>query len=773
MSLGSETAPAARDPGGARRRLLRRAGALSARRVAGGGEQGWSRWLVPALVLALAVLGAAGVRSSDRSAEDAIERAGIAADVSASVEQVRSGSASAPGARASELGRARRSLSRSASELLRAAGSDAEASALSVRVQGFADRLAGRDEVAAGGLASAGELAESAAALERRYGMQARRRQDTARNRATLALGGGVVLVALLMWSFWARRNRLDGEQRERRFEALLSNSSDLVLVVGSAGAIRYATPMLDTMLGRSLDPGRPTRLDELVCADDRPAVTAALAKAGTKIGESVSAHWLAAHGDGSLVPVEGVFLNLSDDPSVRGIVLTIRNVGERKELEERLHRRAFYDSLTDLPNRALFEDRVAHAIAGALRESLPIAVLFVDLDDFKTVNDSLGHAAGDDLLRQAARRLHACTRSSDTAARLGGDEFAVLVESIGEPADVDAVATRIHTALVEPFSIQGAELFVHASIGIASNVDATGCEELLRNADMAMYAAKAAGKGRSERFRPKMHQVASKRLQLKSDLRRAVEAGELHVRYQPLVDLGDGRILGAEALVRWTHPELGDIPPADFIPLAEETGLIVPLGRQVLDAACWQARGWQDQLPEGESFYVSVNLSVRQFRPAGQIARHVREATAAAGLHPSCLMLEVTESVLMDDREAITRELTELRSLGARIAIDDFGTGYSALSYLSQFPIDSVKMDRSFVNDLALGKGDAALVRSVVELGQALDMEIIAEGIEHRGQLDSLHDLNCTVGQGFYFARPLEGAEVTDLVRARSRQAA
>ena len=289
----------------------------------------------------------------------------------------------------------------------------------------------------------------------------------------------------------------------------------------------------------------------------------------------------------------------------------------------------------------------------------------------------------------------------------------------------------------------------------------------------MAMYAAKAAGKGRSELFRPTMHQAANKRLQLKSDLRRAVEAGELHVRYQPLVDLGDGRILGAEALVRWTHPELGDIPPSDFIPLAEETGLIVPLGRQVLDAACHQARGWQDQLPEGESLYVSVNLSVRQFRPPGQIARHVREATTGAGLHPSCLMLEVTESVLMDDREGITRELTELRSLGARIAIDDFGTGYSALSYLSQFPIDSVKMDRSFVNDLARGKGDAALVRSVVELGQALNMEIIAEGIEHRGQLDSLHDLNCTVGQGFYFARPLEGAEVTDLVRARSHQAA
>jgi len=318
-------------------------------------------------------------------------------------------------------------------------------------------------------------------------------------------------------------------------------------------------------------------------------------------------------HSNGSLIPVEGVFLNLSDDPSVRGIVLTIRD------------------------------------------------------------------------------------------ARLGGDEFAVLVESIGDRADVDAVALRIHTALDEPFSIQGEEIFVHASVGIASNADGggCGCEELLRNADMAMYAAKASGKGRSELFRPTMHLAARKRLQLKSDLRRAVEAGDLHVQYQPLVDLDDQRIVGAEALVRWSHPELGDIPPIDFIPLAEETGLIVPLGRQVLNAACLEARAWKDQLPEGESLYVSVNLSVRQFRPAGQIAQHVREATAAAG------------------------------------------------------------------------KGDAALVRSVVELGQALDMEISAEGIEHRGQLDSLHDLHCTVGQGFLFARPLDGAEVTELVRARSRQVA
>jgi EAL domain-containing protein (putative c-di-GMP-specific phosphodiesterase class I) len=279
------------------------------------------------------------------------------------------------------------------------------------------------------------------------------------------------------------------------------------------------------------------------------------------------------------------------------------------------------------------------------------------------------------------------------------------------------------------------------------------------------MYAAKAAGKGRSELFRATMHMAAQKRLQLSGDLRRAVRDGTLSVQYQPLVNLETGRVLGVEALLRWQHPELGNIPPGDFIPIAEETGLIVPIGRFVLEHACRQGKEWQARQPEGEPIYVSVNLSARQFRQPGLVVRDVREVTEETGLDPHHLMLEITESILVQDRDAVIAELTELQSLGVRIAIDDFGTGYSALSYLREFPIDTMKMDRSFVHDLARGAGDSALIRSVVELGEALDIEIVAEGIEDRNQLESLSSLRCGVGQGFYFARPLDAGAVTELL--------
>jgi EAL domain-containing protein (putative c-di-GMP-specific phosphodiesterase class I) len=300
----------------------------------------------------------------------------------------------------------------------------------------------------------------------------------------------------------------------------------------------------------------------------------------------------------------------------------------------------------------------------------------------------------------------------------------------------------------------------VHASIGVAMLEPDAGAEEMLRNADIAMYAAKSAGKRRSELFRPSMHLAARKRLQLSGDLRRAVNEVQFTVLYQPLIALEERRVVGVEALVRWDHPTLGQIPPADFIPLAEETGLIVPIGRFVLMTACRQAKAWHDQRPDQAPFYVSVNVSTRQFRQSGQVVEHVKEATEAAGLDPSHLMLEITESLLMEDRRAVTRELQELAALGVRIAIDDFGTGYSALGYLREFPIDTVKMDRSFVHDLAHGAGDAALVRSVLELGDALGMQIIAEGIENIRQLESLSTLRCETGQGFHFAPPLTAGD-------------
>jgi diguanylate cyclase (GGDEF)-like protein/PAS domain S-box-containing protein len=518
-------------------------------------------------------------------------------------------------------------------------------------------------------------------------------------------------------------------------------------------------------MLGLRPDELLGTPFVEIAHPDDSARLQSSLHEPPDGDGGQAVLSWRARHSDGEWVDVESTCTDLLDDSAVRGRVLAIRDVRERKSFEQQLHHQAFHDKLTGLPNRALFEDRVRHAVARARRSGDPIAVLFVDLDDFKTVNDSLGHAAGDDLLRQTAARLDESLRAADTAARLGGDEFAVLVEHVGQIEEIDRVATRLHEALERPFHVGEHEIFVRASIGIAVCRGAELADELLRNADTAMYAAKSAGKGRHEIFRPTMHADARKRLQLIGDLRRAVRDGEFTVDYQPLVALKDAGVLGAEALVRWEHPEYGRVPPADFVPLAEETGLILPIGEFVLREACRQAKTWQTMNPDAAPVYVSVNLSPRQFRPPGKLVGDVRAACDEAGLDPSRLMLEITESVLMHDRESAARDLQELRDLGVRIAIDDFGTGYSALSYLREFPIDIVKMDRSFVNELGRNRGDNALVRSVLELGEALDMEIVAEGIEDDRQLDSLRDLHCAIGQGFYFSRPLSAKQMTDLL--------
>jgi diguanylate cyclase (GGDEF)-like protein len=441
--------------------------------------------------------------------------------------------------------------------------------------------------------------------------------------------------------------------------------------------------------------------------------------------------------------------------------------VAERgDELKQELQYHAFHDALTGLPNRALFEDRVRHALERRRRTGEAVAVLFVDLDDFKRVNDSLGHALGDALLREFALRLGECIRRADTAARFGGDEFVVLLEGADAAEAAVTVADRIHHSLERPFVLDHDELFFHASVGIAEGSPELSAEDLIRNGDIAMYAAKTSGKGRSATFQPSMHSAARKRLQLSGDLRRALRDGELSVKYQPLVRLTDGRMLGAEALVRWAHPTLGEIQPLEFIPLAEETGLIVPVGQFVLDEACRQLSIWQTENPESHPDYVSVNLSVRQFQIEGQIVEHVRTAAEQAGIDPTHLMLEITESVLMHDRDPIVRDLKALRELGVRIAIDDFGTGYSALSYLRQFPIDTVKMDRSFVRDLGVGKADAALIRSVVELGEALNMQIVAEGIEGQEQLDSVAGLRCGIGQGYFFSPPLDAEAMRQLLR-------
>jgi diguanylate cyclase (GGDEF)-like protein len=430
-------------------------------------------------------------------------------------------------------------------------------------------------------------------------------------------------------------------------------------------------------------------------------------------------------------------------------------SVAKLTELEGQLKHQAFHDSLTGLANRALFTDRVEHALTH--RRNGSTAVLFIDIDDFKTINDSLGHQAGDVLLVSAAERVKTCLRPADTPARLGGDEFAILLEEMTQPEDALRIADRIIDSMRAPFILQGKEIFVHASIGIAVNEDGRGeASELLRNADVAMYRAKSLGKGRYEMFQPDMHEAALARLRLKGELQRAVDQGEFSVLYQPLVDVESGTIVGAEALVRWMHPQHGLVSPDRFIALAEETGLILPMGRWVLERACHQARAWQLQSEDARDLVINVNLSARQLQDPN-LVDEVATVLRSTGLPPQSLTLEITESVLMSDAEAAITQLQALKKLGVQLALDDFGTGYSSLSYLRQFPIDILKVAKPFVDSLMKGVEDAALAHAIVKIGDTLGLETIAEGVELREQWTHLKRLGCDIAQGFYFSPPVD----------------
>jgi len=436
--------------------------------------------------------------------------------------------------------------------------------------------------------------------------------------------------------------------------------------------------------------------------------------------------------------------------------VWSFRDVTERKRLEQELEHQAFHDSLTNLANQALFRDRVDHALARAARHDSRLAVLFVDLDNFKTVNDSLGHAAGDQLLIAVAERLRGCLRATDTAARLGGDEFAVLVEDLACADDATGLADRLLDVLRQSFTVAGKETVVGASIGIALGVRSLNSGELLRNADIAMYTAKRCGKDRYEIFEPAMHVAAVERLEIEADLRRALDRGELRLQYQPIVALDTGKISGVEALVRWPHPQRGLLPPSTFIPIAEETGLIRELGRQVLAVACTQARRWQVRHPYDPPLTVSVNLSPRQLHADGLIS-HVTDALEMSGLPASTLVLEITEGAMMHDTDATIRKLQALKALGVRLAVDDFGTGYSSLSYLQRFPIDILKIDRAFVAAIESDDDKSSLVRAIVSLAKTLQLQAVAEGIETRAQTEILTGLGCDLAQGYYLAHPMD----------------
>jgi len=455
---------------------------------------------------------------------------------------------------------------------------------------------------------------------------------------------------------------------------------------------------------------------------------------------------------------------DLLDDPTVRGLVLNYSDITERALYEERLSQQAFHDALTGLPNRALFQDRLDNALR---QRGQTVGLLFVDLDHFKVVNDSLGHDAGDQLLCDVAQRLAGCLRDGDTLARLGGDEFTVLMPGIADAQVAEAVASRIESRLEPPFELPGQSVFVTASIGIATG-DALHdrSEALLRDADAAMYEAKAHGRARHAMFDPTMHTRAVTRLAIETDLRRAIDNDQLELHYQPIMWLGGNQIVGAEALVRWRRPDGTLVPPGEFIPIAEETGLIRPIGRWVLHEACRQLARWRADLPQAAGLAMSVNVSARQLQDAS-IVEDVESALRETGLDPGSLILELTESAVVETFEGASATLQKLRWMSVQLAMDDFGTGYSSLSSLSRLPLDILKIDQSFVARIDQDAEGRAIVYAIVSLATALGVRVTGEGIETASQLSTLIELDCNHGQGFLLGRPAPPDELAATLRA------
>jgi diguanylate cyclase (GGDEF)-like protein/PAS domain S-box-containing protein len=556
-------------------------------------------------------------------------------------------------------------------------------------------------------------------------------------------------------------------QQSQARFASLVANSSDVVMVIDPDTTIRYASPSAHRVLGFDPEELDGRRFAELIAPEDRTHALSFLTTIADGEGHVGLTEYRVQNRDGSALYVETSRTNLMHDPNVKGIVLNTRDISERKQFEEQLSHQAFHDQITGLANRALFQDRVMHALERQSRDGKPVAVLFMDLDDFKTVNDSLGHAAGDQLLVEISSRLVGRLRTADTAARLGGDEFAVLLEDGGEEGMTAAdVAGRILETFEEPFLLDGTEVYTHASIGISvaePEAPPQDADELLRNADVAMYMAKEAGKGRYQLFEPAMHDTALRRLELKAALQRAIDHEEFRLFYQPVMELPTGKIIGVEALLRWFHPDKGIVPPLDFIPLAEETGLIVPIGRWVLQEACRFASALVDRFPSMR-LDMAVNLSARQIaRP--EIVDEVREALATSELDPSRLVLEITESVMIHDIDLAIARLRELKTLGVQLAIDDFGTGYSSLNYVRRFPVDILKVDKSFIDGVTEEGESSALTAAVIELASILNLKPVAEGIERADQLERLIEMRCDLGQGFFFAKPLPADELEVLM--------
>jgi diguanylate cyclase (GGDEF)-like protein/PAS domain S-box-containing protein len=549
----------------------------------------------------------------------------------------------------------------------------------------------------------------------------------------------------------------------EARYASLIRNAYDVIMIADPGGQLRFASPAAERTFAIHPDELVGRNLLDLWSDGDRDRLAAFLAELAAAPGRTIGPVEAAVESGDRRSILECVGSNLMDDPAVAGLSLNFRDVSDRKALEEQLRQLAFHDPLTLLANRSLFRNRVEHALTLAQRTRQRVAVMFIDLDNFKIVNDSLGHEAGDRLLQAAAQRLVKSTRPSDTVARLGGDEFAILLEGISVDTDVERIARPIGAAFREPLLVDGRETDTSASIGIACSADGDDAEQLLRNADIAMYHAKAAGKARLAFFQPQMQEQLHDRLRLEQDIDLAFARDEFFLEFQPVVDLTRRELLGVEALVRWRHPQRGVVMPAAFIPIAEESGRIVELGRRVLVDACTQIRRFSESAPAGEGLRVAVNISGRHLQQ-GNLVDDVRHALAVSGLDPGSLVIELTESTIMQNTDINLDRFRELKALGVRLAIDDFGVGYSSLSYLHRFPIDILKIDRAFVSRMTEHNGGPELARAVVMLGSTLGLETVAEGIENEDQVAKLLDLGCVAGQGFLFSGSSSLEEVAQL---------
>jgi len=594
----------------------------------------------------------------------------------------------------------------------------------------------------------------------------------------------------VLLFDFYAiyqhmqlHRIRRQLAERDQLFQLISENAADMIALVDGDGRRLYNSPAYLKVLGYSPEDLNATSSIEQIHPDDRPRVLKAAEKARLS-GQGERMEYRIRHKDGSWRTLESTASPIRNAKGQTDkLVIVNRDITERKRAEEMLAHNAFHDGLTNLPNRALFLDRLQQALTLSKRHpNYKFAVLLIDVDEFKIINDSLGHAAGDDLLIQIGQRLKESVRRADTVsrprtsdvpdrpanddtlARLGGDEFTILLDDIRDPIEAVRVAERMQAELATPFVVNQQQIVISASIGIAASTSPhTHAEDLLRDADIAMYRAKRAGKACCEVSDTAMHENAVKRLQLETDLRKALDQGEFRVYYQPIVSLQTGKITGFEALTRWQRPE-GILPPIAFIAVAEETGLIIPMNRQLLREACQHLRSWQSEFPSDPPLTMSVNMTSREFAQP-DLAGEIRKSLEQTAIDPGCLQLEIIETIAMGDAEKSGHVLAQLKALGVRLSIDDFGTGYSSLSRLRRIPVDTLKIDRAFISNMDTDPENREIVRAIIVLAHNLGLKVVAEGTEKEEHIDLLKDFNCEMAQGYLFSRPADDQAMLKLL--------